>query len=97
MSYYDKKKIGERFKSFHGNNPDVYKLFEKFAFVAIKAGRGRFSGRMICERIRWYSSVETTGEKYKINNDYIAYYTRHFEELHPKHKGLFTKRILTSD
>jgi hypothetical protein len=65
-----------RFKKFHLENPVVYDLFVKFATEAKNSNRVRFSHWMIINRIRWYSAIETTGEKYKISNDFIALYAR---------------------
>ena len=37
----------------------------------------------------------TTGEDFKISNDYIAFYARLWKAKHPQHKDLFTtKRMI---
>jgi len=69
-------KLLEKFKKFHAENPVVYELFKRFATEAKNSGRVRFSHWMIMNRIRWYSSIETNGEKYKLSNDFIALYAR---------------------
>ena len=65
----------ERFKEFHRKNPQVYQLFLQFARQAVER-RVRFGARMIWERIRWYTLIETTDAKYKLNDHFTAYYAR---------------------
>ena len=89
--------ISDNFEKFDSENPKVYELFEKFAFDAIKAGRKHFGVAMIAERLRWYSSVETSGDKFKINNNYKAFYARKFEKKNPQYKGFFRNRTSLAD
>ena len=65
----------ERFKKFHAENPQVYQYFLEFARLAV-ARRVRFGARMIWERIRWYTLIETTDAKYKLNDHNTPYYAR---------------------
>ena len=65
----------ERFKKFHAENPQVYQFFLEFARLAV-ARRVRFGARMIRERIRWYTLIETSEVKYKLNDHYAPYYAR---------------------
>lgn len=69
-------KLLQKFEKFHAENPAVYQLFKRFAIEAKGSGRNKFSHWMIMNRIRWYSAVETNGEKYKLSNDFIALYAR---------------------
>jgi hypothetical protein len=87
----------EEFDIFHRNNPQMFALFERFSLAAIKAGREHFGAQTVIERIRWYTDVESHGDQFKINNDYAAFYSRLFEELHPVHKGFFRKRRSVAD
>ena len=69
---------GERFQrwlKFHRENPKVWKLFQYFAWEAWGV-RERFGARMIWERMRWYTQVETTDCDYKLNDHYPPYYAR---------------------
>ena len=86
---------GERYqawKRFHEENPQVYKLFLKFANEAREAGRERFGARMIWERIRWYTQVETTGWKFKLNNNHVPYYARLLMLRDRRFDGFFDTR-----
>lgn len=78
-----------RFVAFNEANPEVYKLFEKFALDAKSSGRKRFSHWMIANRIRWYTQVETTGKSFKLSNDYIACYARLLVYNLPQFEGFF--------
>lgn len=86
----------ERFEEFNQQNPEVYKLFMRFTFQAIKAGKKHLSAGMIFERIRWETQIETAGvgDDYKINDIYEPYYSRLFMEDFPEHKGFFHTRAL---
>lgn len=83
---------GKKFLEFHRENPHVWSLFEKYSLEAIKAGREKLGIALIAERIRWYISVETTGEDFKINNNYKADYARMFMRAHPEYEGFFSLR-----
>ena len=67
----------------HKANPHVWELFERFALEAVKSGRKHFSHWLIMNRIRWETSISTTGDDFKIRNDFIAYYARFFMVKHP--------------
>lgn len=79
------------FEEFHANNPHVYELYVKYALEAKARGRRRFSIAMITERIRWYTTIETDDDEYKINNNHKAFYARKLME-DPRFAGLFQIR-----
>ena len=88
----------EGFNNFHHENPHVYKLFTRFAFDAIRAGRPRFSARTVIHRIRWYTSIETNDpEGFKINNNWSPYYARMFVGEFPHHSKFFASRKAIAD
>lgn len=87
-----KTPICDKFLGFHKENPGVYELFKVFTFQAIVRGYKHLSADMVGHRIRWETKVETTNQGFKINNDYIAWYSRLFEADYPEHKGFFRKR-----
>jgi hypothetical protein len=86
--------VERRFWLFHQQNPKVYELFDRFALEAAKSNRSRFGVAAIFERMRWYTSVETKGEAYKLNDNYTAYYGRLWMRNNPEHEGLFSTRTL---
>lgn len=82
--------LTNKFNQYHRDNPQVYELFKRFTFMAIKRGHNRLSAWMIANRIRWETSIETFSvDEYKISNDYIALYARMFMRDHPEYDGFF--------
>ena len=80
--------------AWHNKNPHVYELFERFTMGAISKGHTRLSAWLVVNRIRWETTVETSGSDFKISNDYIAYYARLFHAWNPEHDGFFvTKKM----
>lgn len=93
MKTFQEKK--EAWWEWHKANPHVWQYFEKFAFEAVARNRKKISHWLIINRIRWETSIVTTGEDFKISNDYIAFYARLWKAKHPEHKDLFnTKRMI---
>ena len=79
----------------HTANPMVWKMFEQFAFQAVKMNRKKISHWLIINRIRWETSIMTTGNEFKISNDFIAFYARHWIQTYPAYKSLFNiKRMI---
>ena len=69
-------------------------MFERFALDAIRQGHVQLSAWLIINRIRWEVAMETSGDDFKISNDFIAYYARLFHAYHPEHQGFFrTKKL----
>jgi len=77
---------------FHRDNPEVYKLFRRFALEAVASGRDYFGAKMIWERLRWYTMIETRGEPYKLNNNHHSVYARMFIAEYPQHARFFQLR-----
>lgn len=82
----------KRFVDFHQKNPVVWRLFKAFAGQARKSGREYFGARQIGERIRWYTSIETTDEVYKLNDHYWPYYSRLLMLTDSSFAGFFERR-----
>ncbi|CAB4122273.1 hypothetical protein UFOVP36_7 [uncultured Caudovirales phage] len=86
--------VKQRWWLFHKANPHVYELFERFTFEAISRGHKSLSAWLLVNRIRWETSIVTTGGDFKVSNDYIAYYARLFMARHPSHDGFFKIKAL---
>jgi len=85
--------VVKKFVAFHKKNPEVYKLVKKFAKEARKSGRDRFSIKMIWERIRWYTTVETNdNEPFKLSNSYHSCYARLLMSEDPFYQKLFVRK-----
>ena len=77
---------------FHRKNPEIYRLFRKFALQAMDAKFTQYSARAIVDRIRWHVEIETRGSHYKIANSSIAYYARMFMMESSRYEGFFRTR-----
>ena len=78
------------FWDWHKANPRVWDYFERFSLEVVNKGHKKVSHWLIINRIRWEVYLETTGEDFKISNDYIAFYARLWIARYPEHKDLFT-------
>lgn len=82
-------------EDYHRENPLIWQYFEKFAFEAVDRGHRKISHWLIINRIRWEVYIVTTGEEFKISNNFIAFYARYWQENHPQYRELFnTKRMV---
>jgi hypothetical protein len=84
-------------EDFHRENPMIWQYFEKFSFEAIAKRRKKISHWLIINRIRWEVYVVTTGEEFKISNNYIAFYARLWRETYPQHKELFNIKAMAGE
>ena len=91
-------KIQRNFEKFHRQNPHVYVLFNKFAYRMIYAGLKNGSARLIIERIRWETAVETISDQpVKINNNYTPRYARLWMNDNPSFPDYFRTRALATN
>tara|TARA_R100001244_G_scaffold97018_2_gene72632 strand:- start:378 stop:674 length:297 start_codon:yes stop_codon:yes gene_type:complete len=82
----------DNFETYHLANPEVFRLFEKFA-LQIAARRKKYSAKAIFHRIRWeVAMTKNETEEFKIDDGWISHYARLFVELHPRHVDLFEFR-----
>ena len=75
---------------FHKEHPEVWDLFCKFAFEKIKQGHNYYGAKSVMERVRWETSAG--GKSPKINNNYVAFYSRRFSENPPEYSEFFRTR-----
>lgn len=89
--------IYKRFLDFHIKFPQVYIYFEKFSIQLIKSGRNKLGAKMIIERIRWEVATNSKDEHdFKINNSFIAHYSRLFVKNNPEYRDCFEFRVIKS-
>lgn len=86
--------IQEAFEEFHARNPHVYELLVKLARRAAQAGRTRIGIGMLYEVLRWNYAIHTTGDEFKLNNNFRSRYVRLIEDSEPDLAGLFQLREL---
>lgn len=83
----------DRWLRFHRINPQIYRLFQKYAEQAKEAGRERYGARQIWELIRWDLYVKTkTDDGIKLNDHYPPYYARLLMLRDPRFAGFFERR-----
>jgi hypothetical protein len=83
--------------NWHSKNPSIWLAFEKFSLEAATSGRPRYSHWAVMNRVRWHTTIETTGKEFKISNDHIAFYARAFCAKHPQHKEFFRFKPLKEE
>lgn len=86
--------IQERFESFHALNPWVYKAFCQITDDWIARGKGRIGIGMLTEILRWQYGRQTTGDEFRINNNFRSRYVRLMVAEHPEYAEVFQTREL---
>jgi hypothetical protein len=81
----------EEFQKHLDENPQMYKMFERFALEAARY-RPRFSARAIFERMRWETLVTEKSASFKINNNWVPNYALKFMQDNPEYNGFFEMR-----
>lgn len=80
------------FREFHRQNPHVYRILRQMALDYRRAGNDRCGMKMLWEVLRYTSSVQTSGEPYKLNNNYTALYARLLMDQERELRGFFETR-----
>lgn len=86
--------IQQRFESFHAHNPWVYAALESLTLDWLSRGRKRIGIKMLFEILRWQYGRSTTGDEFKLNNNYPSRYARLLIENHPEWADVFHTREL---
>ena len=86
--------IQQAFDAFHKANPHVYRLLVRLARQSVNNGRRRISIKRLFEVLRENYSVHTTGEDFKLNNNFHSRYARLISENEPDLAGVFETREL---
>ena len=91
-----KSRHARAFEEFDAANPVVWELFQRFTKEALSAGLEHFGSQAILERIRWETTITTSG-LFKINNNFGPFYARKFHRHFPEHDGFFKTRKSKAD
>lgn len=83
-----------KFREFHSENPNVYDELVRLAREAKKAGKTKAGLKMLWEVLRWRIWLETTGDDFKLNNNYTSRYARLIMESEAGLEGFFEVRGL---
>lgn len=86
------KTWAEKFVKYHEDRPEIYEQFKRFTLDVI--GRNKKCGAtdVLC-RVRWETIVSGT-DRWKINQNYAAYYARKFMVDFPQYGAFFATRAL---
>jgi len=84
--------IEEKFRVFHKENPDVYDELVRLARRVRGAGRSRYGIATLFEVMRYRRDIKTTGDVFKLNNNFRALYARKLMSENPELRGLFSTR-----
>lgn len=82
------------FADFHRANPDVFRLFRRFA-EQLRKTQDRGSAEQVWQRLRWEVRLWTDDQlagSFKLNNYYRSKYARLLVEVDPGFKGWFRFR-----
>lgn len=88
--------LAAQFRLFHERNPGVYQALRELALAAKADGWRRGSINLLFERLRWLYAVQTKGSKYKLNNNWRAFYARMLMDNEPTLQDWFDVRTQTS-
>jgi len=80
------------FEAFHAQNPQVFNKLRKNALWMHGQGKKRTSIKRLYEYLRDDPSMITDGEKFKLNNNYHAFYARKLMDENPELRGFFVTR-----
>ena len=80
------------------NHPEVWKLFVKFTLNRIARGFKHYGAGAIFERIRWETDQARPDgtNRFKMGNNFRAFYARRFMRMYPQHDGFFRTRTQKS-
>ncbi len=71
----------EAFDKFDREHPEFWNEFEHRAYVMMTKGRKHYSARTIFEVLRWHSDLDSGG-KFKIQNNWIPFYAKKFNDMY---------------
>lgn len=84
--------LRDRWWKWHLQNPQVYERIEHEALLYAETGKKRYGVWPIVGHLRHMENLRTTGDDYKISNDFQALFARLFIHLHPEHSQLFVTK-----
>ena len=82
------------FEQFHRDNPLVYETLVRLATEWRGRGYQRCGIGMLWEVMRWEVSMSTTGDEFKLNNNFRSRYVRKLVGEHPEFGEMFEMREL---
>ena len=92
--YHPRATIDERFAQFHAANPWIYRRLERLTADKLASGRKRLRINYLIEIVRddFEGAHEDSAERWAVNHDYRALYSRLLMSRHPEWDGVFQVR-----
>ena len=85
--------LGQQAMAFDAANPHVWDLFVTFSKTARNSGKHGYGASMVFNRLRWEVDFEYDDEAcFKLNNNYIAYYSRKIMAKNSDFWGFYSLR-----
>ena len=91
-SYQKGDTIEQRFSAFHAANPAVYRELRSMALGIKRRGATRYGIAGLFEVLRYRWSLQTSGDSFKLNNDFRALYARLLMDNEPELADFFETR-----
>jgi hypothetical protein len=90
-------RLERRFWAFHAANPQVYRELERRALALHRVKpRLKFGIALVYESMRYDAAIKTTGDVWKLNQDWRSRYARLLVEKRPELRGVVRTRELKS-
>lgn len=84
--------IYQQFLKFWKANPQVYARLKELALALKQKGHKKYSINGLFEVLRWEHAMRTTGDSFKLNNNYRAWYARALMQNEPELADFFNIR-----
>ena len=88
--------LADRFEAFNRLNPQVFAAIERQALRLAAQGERRIGVKAITEDLR-RGRIATTGDDWRINNSWPAFYARLLVQKHPQLEGIIEMRRAVAD
>lgn len=91
-------KMTKAFWKFHDENPHVLRDLIKLAEQVRSTGHPHWGMKSLFEVLRWQVAVKTqSGDGFRLNNNFTAYYSRLIEKVDPRFVGFFVEKQSEAD
>lgn len=89
--------LQEKFELWIEKHPEIWEMFVHHTQRMIAQGQKHSSADKVLHEIRDDIKVQKDkSDKYKVNNNYTAYFSRKYVKLYPEHDFFFERRALVS-
>lgn len=79
-------------------NPHIYAAFKRSALALKTAGRKRYGAKAIAEHMRYHQAMQSQGDPWKINNNFVSRMARELlAEMPEEFEGFLELRKLQRD